>query len=70
MSPSCRSLDDAEQRADREFEAQIDPRLQVLPRPLVRADLAAAAAVAAADEQRSATVVEVGLAERQRLVDP
>jgi hypothetical protein len=61
---------DAEQRADREIEAQIDPPLQVLPSPLVHADFAAAAALAAADEQRAATVVEVGLGERQRLVDP
>jgi hypothetical protein len=65
----CRAVDDAEQRTDREAEAKVDPRLQVFPRPLVHADLAAAAALAAANEQRSATVVEVRLVERQRFMD-
>jgi len=60
----------AEQWADRTFETQVDPPLQVLPCPLVHADLAAAPSLAAANEQRSATVVEVGLVERRRLVDP
>jgi hypothetical protein len=44
-------------------------RCRVLPGPLVHADLAAAPALAAAHEQRAATVVEVGLVERERLVD-
>jgi hypothetical protein len=43
--------------------------LRGLPRPLVHADLAAAAALAAAREQRAAATVEVGLVERQRLVN-
>jgi hypothetical protein len=42
----------------------------VLPRPLVHTDLAPAPALAAAHEQRAATVVEVRLVERERLVDP
>jgi hypothetical protein len=44
--------------------------LQLLPRPHVHADFAAAAALAAADEQRAAAMVEVGLAKRQRFCDP
>ena len=48
----------------------VEPRLQLLPGPLVHADLAAAAALAAAHEQRAAAGVEVGLGERERLVDP
>jgi hypothetical protein len=69
-SSSGRAVDDAEQRADRELEAHIDPTLQVLAGPLVHTDLAPAPALAAAHEQRAATVVEVRFVERQRLVDP
>jgi hypothetical protein len=42
----------------------------VLPGRLVDADLAPAAALPAAYEQRAATVVEVGLVEDLGLVDP
>src|SRR3954467_12682872 len=45
-------------------------RCEMLPRPLVHPDFATAAALTAAHEQRAATVVEVGLVERERLVDP
>jgi hypothetical protein len=69
-SSTGRAVDDAEQWADRELEAQIDPPLQMLPRPLFHSDLATAAALAAAHEQCAATVVEVGLAEGERLMDP
>jgi hypothetical protein len=41
----------------------VDPRLQLLPGPLVRTHLAAAAALAAAHQKRATTVVQVGLAE-------
>jgi hypothetical protein len=41
----------------------------VLPARFVHADLAAAAALAAAHEQRPAPAVQVGFGERQRLVD-
>src|ERR687885_2204738 len=60
---------DAQQRADRELEARGEPGLQLLPGPVVHADLAAAAALAAAHEQRAAPRVEVGFAERERFVD-
>src|SRR3982751_813420 len=53
-SRSCRPVDDAEQRADQELDAHVKPRLQLLPGPLVHADLAAAAALAASHEQRAA----------------
>ena len=46
-SSSGRAVDDAEQRADGELEAHVEPTLQVLPGPLVHADLAAVAALAA-----------------------
>src|SRR4051812_18503625 len=46
-----------------------EPRLQLLPGPVVHADLAAATALAAAHEQRAAPRVEIGRAERERLVN-
>jgi hypothetical protein len=45
-----------------------EPRLEVLPAPVVHADLAAAA-LAATHEQRAATRVKVRFAERESLVD-
>jgi hypothetical protein len=44
--------------------------LQLLPGSVVHADLAAAAALAAAHEQRAAPLIEVRLSERERFVDP
>jgi hypothetical protein len=50
--PSARATaDDAEQRADGELQPYSEPWLELLPGPLVHADLAAPAALAAADEQ-------------------
>jgi len=62
-------VDNAEQRPDRELDAKVDPGPQVLPGPLVHADLAAAAALPTSHEQRASTVIEFGLVEGQRLVD-
>jgi hypothetical protein len=66
---SCRSVDDAEQRPDRKIDPQLEPRAQFLPRPRIHADLAAASALAAADEQRAAAVIEIGFGEAERLLD-
>ena len=46
-----------------------EPRPQLLPAPLVHADLAALAALAVSDQQRTAPGVEVALCERERFVD-
>jgi hypothetical protein len=51
-----------QQRADRQLDADVQPLLQLLPGPVVHADLAAAAALPAAG-------VEVSLGERERLVN-
>ena len=48
----------------------VEPGLEFLPGPVVHADLAAAPALAAANEDRAAARVEVGLGERERFVDP
>jgi hypothetical protein len=68
--PARGAVDDAEERSDRQLNARLEPGRELLPCPVVHADLAAAAALAAADEQRSAARVQVGLGERERLVDP
>ena len=67
--PARRSVDDAEQRPNRQLDAHREPRLELLPGPVVHAHLAAAAALAASHQQRSATRVQVGFGERERLVD-
>jgi hypothetical protein len=43
--------------------------LELLPRPVVHSNLAAAATLAASHQQRPAARVQVGLGERERLVD-
>src|SRR3954466_13845389 len=59
--PTRGAVDDAERWADREMEAHVKPRLQMFPGPLIHADLAAAAALPAAHEQRASAPVEVKL---------
>src|SRR5919204_1775534 len=57
------------QRPDRQLGARGQPRAQLFPAPLVHADLAPTAALAVAHQQRSTTLVEVVLGERERLLD-
>ena len=64
-----RAADDAEHGADRQLAPNVEPRPQLLACPLVHADLTTASALAAAHEQRATPVVEIGLVERQCLVD-
>ena len=51
------------------FEAELEPGLELLPAPVGHADLASASALAAADEQRASSLVEVSLGERERFLD-
>lgn len=69
-SPSCRSAQDAEQRADWQRCAEDEPSLQLLPGPAVHSDLAAFAAFPATDEDRPTRVIEIGLDQRKSLADP
>jgi hypothetical protein len=64
-----RSRRDAEQRTDGQLDADGQPLLELLPGPVVHADFAAAASLAAADEDRAAAGVEVCLGERERFAD-
>lgn len=61
--------DDAEQRSHGKLGAGVEPRLQLLPGPLVHPDLTTTATLAAPHQQRPATAIEVALVEQQGLVD-
>jgi len=67
---ACRTVDDAEQRSDRQLDPRLEPWFQLLPRPVVHPHLAAPAALAAPHQQRTAPRVQVGLGQRERLTDP
>lgn len=67
--PACRPVDHAEQRADGQPLALDEPGAELLEAPLVHAHLAAAAALATADEDGATAPVEVTLGERERLLD-
>jgi hypothetical protein len=64
-----RAVDDAEQRADRELAPHIEPGLEFIPAPRVHADLAAAPALTAPDQERAAALIEICFRERERLLD-
>jgi hypothetical protein len=53
-----------------ELESLGEPRLRFVPCPGVHADLAPAAALAAADEQGAAPLIEVGFGECEGFVEP
>ena len=63
------SVDHAQKRPDRYAHARFEPGAEVLPAPGVHADLAAAAALAVPDQDRSETRVEVVLGQSQRFID-
>jgi hypothetical protein len=69
VPPARRTRDDAEQGPDWELEPGLKPRLKLVPRPGVHADLAASIALAATDQQRSAAWVEIHFGERQRFLN-
>jgi hypothetical protein len=69
--PSARRAgDDAEQRADREPESCLEPRVQVLPAPCIHSDLAAVVLLSLPNEQRAAPRFEIGFGERERFLNP
>jgi len=69
--PSARrAADYAKQRPDRELQACLKPRLELLAAPGVHAHFAASSAFSVADQQRPTSLVKVGFAERERFLDP
>ena len=69
-APACRAGEDAEEWSDGKVDARLEPGLELSPAPGVHADFAAASALAATDQHRAAALIEIGLGERERLVDP
>jgi hypothetical protein len=69
-TPTSRTAQNAEQRADGQSGAHGQPRIKLLPGPAVHPDLAALAALTAPHEDRAADRVQVTLGQRQRLADP
>jgi hypothetical protein len=63
------AVDDAEQRADGRRLARLQPRLELFEAPVVHADLAAAATLAATHKHRPTPRVEVNLRQIERLLD-
>jgi len=68
-APARAPVDDAEQRTDRHPLACPQPWLELLKAPVIHADLAAAAALAAAHQHRAASRAEVELTEIERFLD-
>jgi hypothetical protein len=68
-SPRRRPMDHAEHRAERELATDLEPCLELLPRPAVHPDLASLAALSSSDQHRAAGAIEVALLESKRLAD-
>jgi hypothetical protein len=67
---ATRWIDDAEEDADGKLTPILEPRTKLLPAPVIHADDAPPPALAAADQDRTLTWLEIGLVERQSLRDP
>jgi hypothetical protein len=69
--PTARcTTDHAQQRSDRQAWPELEPRVELLPRPAVHPDLASLPAFAPADEHGAARTVEISLRKRERFADP
>jgi hypothetical protein len=64
-----RARENAEERPDGKFDSRLEPRLELGPSPCAHADLATASALAATNQHCAATLIEIGLGERERLLD-
>jgi hypothetical protein len=69
VAPARRPVEDAEQRSDGQLGPQLKPWLEFFSAPRVHADLAAASALAAPDQHSTTAPIEIGLGERERLVN-
>jgi hypothetical protein len=67
--PSRGVVQDAEQRRDGQADARLEPGLELGPAFRVEAEFAVLSAVFAPHEPRAVAIVEIGLGERERLVD-
>jgi hypothetical protein len=65
-----RAVDDAQHGTDRKLGPEVKQGLEFVPSPCVHADLAAAPALAAPDQERAAALIEIALGQSERLLDP
>jgi hypothetical protein len=65
-----RTAHDAEQGADREPPAELEPGVKLLPRPAVHPDLSPTTALSRTNQNGAALPVKIGLGQRERLADP
>jgi hypothetical protein len=63
-------VDYAQQCADGELAADLEPGVELVPCPAVHPDLSALAALSTPDEYSTAGPVEVALLKRERFADP
>ena len=63
------AVDDAEQRTDWQRDPRDEPRVKLLPTPVIHPDLATSSSLAATNEQGTAAAIEVCLTQRKHLVD-
>ena len=68
LQAACRTVDDAEERPDRQLESELEPGLELVPAPRVHSGLAPAPALAAPDQERAAALIEVAFGECERLL--
>jgi len=69
-APGGRAMHHAQHRADRELATDLQPRVELLPRPTVHPHLATFATLPAADQHRAAALIQIALLERERFADP
>jgi hypothetical protein len=62
-SSACRSVDDAEECANRHLGSVLEPGPKLLPAPVVHPDLTSLAALAGADQDRATAGIKVALGE-------
>jgi hypothetical protein len=70
VAAARRAGDNAKQGADGKLGPQLQPGPEFFPSPRVHADLAAAPALAAPNQERAAALIEIALSQGERLVDP
>jgi hypothetical protein len=68
--PAGRAAQSAEERADRQGPARLEPGIELLPAPAVHPDLAPATTLSRTDQNGAAMAVKLGLSQRQCLADP
>jgi hypothetical protein len=69
-SSGSRSVNHAQHRADRQLAADLEPGIELVPRPTVHPYLSTLTALPTPDEYSTAGAVKVALLERERFVDP